>query len=255
MTPRRIASLGGAGIVAAIAALASYTHMRGLALRYGQNELIADLLPISVDGMMVVASVALGDGRRHRWSAWLAFWTGIAASVIANVLAAQPTAIARCISAWPAVAFVLVIEVITRGGRERDDPADAATERAGSIKATSPHAPRSKAKPRQLADPVERPVPALIAGNGPASSTQTAAVNGTAAPRPVRSAPQRTTPARHETRGQRKQRPVAETAAIAARIEAEKPGVTPAELAAQLGISTSRLRAIRRETRTRDLVA
>jgi hypothetical protein len=30
-------------------------------MRYGQPELISDLLPVSVDGMMVVATVALGD--------------------------------------------------------------------------------------------------------------------------------------------------------------------------------------------------
>jgi len=116
---RRVASIASALLVAGIAALASYTHMRGLALRYGQDRLIATLLPVSVDGMMVVATVALGDGRRYRWSAWLAFWTGVAASVVANVLAAQPSVIARCISAWPAVAFLLVVEVITRGGRLR----------------------------------------------------------------------------------------------------------------------------------------
>src|SRR4051794_25105781 len=116
MIRRRVASLAGAIVVAAIAALASYSHMRAVALRYGQPELIADLLPLSVDGMMAVATVALGDGRRNRWSAWLAFWTGVAASVLANVLAAEPSAVARCISAWPAIAFVLVVEVITRGG-------------------------------------------------------------------------------------------------------------------------------------------
>src|SRR4051812_45967177 len=116
MTARRFASLAGALVVAAIAALASYSHMRSLALQYGQSELIADLLPISVDGMMAVATIALGDGRRNRWSAWLAFWTGVAASVLANVLAAEPSVVARCISAWPAIAFVLVVEVITRGG-------------------------------------------------------------------------------------------------------------------------------------------
>jgi hypothetical protein len=103
MTLRRLASLAGAIVVAAIAALASYSHMRAVALQYGQPELIADLLPISVDGMMAVATVALGDGRRNRWSAWLAFWTGVAASVLANVLAAEPSVVARCISAWPSV--------------------------------------------------------------------------------------------------------------------------------------------------------
>jgi DNA-binding NarL/FixJ family response regulator len=55
MTLRRCASLGGALVVAVIAALASYSHMRAAALAYGQSELIADLLPISVDGMMATA--------------------------------------------------------------------------------------------------------------------------------------------------------------------------------------------------------
>ncbi len=114
---RRAASTGAALLVAAIAAYASYSHMRHLALAYGQDQAVATLLPVSVDGMLVVATVALGDGRRRRWSAWLAFWTGVTASVIANILAAEPSAIARCISAWPAVAFLLVVEVITRGAR------------------------------------------------------------------------------------------------------------------------------------------
>src|SRR5262249_3755874 len=96
MTLRRFASLGATLVVATLAALGSYAHMRAVALEYGQPELIADLLPVSVDGMMAVATVALGDGRRPRWSAWLAFWTGVAASVMANVLAAEPSVIARC---------------------------------------------------------------------------------------------------------------------------------------------------------------
>lgn len=116
---RRFASISAALVVAAIAAVASYSHMRHLAIQYGQDRLIATLLPVSVDGMLVVATVALGDGRRYRWSAWLAFWVGVIASVIANVLAAEPSTIARCISAWPAIAFLLVVEVITRGGRIR----------------------------------------------------------------------------------------------------------------------------------------
>jgi hypothetical protein len=117
MTLRRTASLSGALVVATIAALASYSHMRDVAVRYGQSELIAALLPVSVDGMMVVGAQPPREGGRDPRSAWLAFWTGVAASVIANVLAAEPSLVARCISAWPAVAFLLVVEVITRGGR------------------------------------------------------------------------------------------------------------------------------------------
>lgn len=122
MNVRRLASTTGALAVGGIAAIASYKHQQHLAVQYGQDPLIAAMLPFSVDGMVVVATVALGDGRRYRWSAWMAFWTGVGATVTANVLAAQPSTIARCISAWPAIAFLLVVEVITRGGRDRSAP-------------------------------------------------------------------------------------------------------------------------------------
>lgn len=129
MTVRRVASTAAALSVGGIAAVASYTHMRDLALQYGQPDVIATMLPISVDGMLVVATVALGDGRRYRWSAWLAFWIGVAASVIANVLAARDDVVARAISAWPAVAFLLVVEILTRAGRHEPDlPTEPAIE-------------------------------------------------------------------------------------------------------------------------------
>ncbi|MBC9005794.1 DUF2637 domain-containing protein [Micromonospora aurantiaca (nom. illeg.)] len=46
-------------IVAGVAALASYRHMRGLALEYGEDQLTASTLPLSVDGLVVVASIGL----------------------------------------------------------------------------------------------------------------------------------------------------------------------------------------------------
>jgi hypothetical protein len=210
MTLRRVASLAGALVVAAIAALASYSHMRGLAMRYGQPELIADLLPVSVDGMMVVATVALGDGRRNRWSAWLAFWTGVAASVIANVLAAEPSGIARCISAWPAVAFLLVVEVITRDGRGHS--ATTRVEPAAAENAT-PVVPALHASP----EPTRRDVPE----------------------RPAK-------PATRTRAGKPKRRPIAETRELAANLRTKFPAITQAELARQLGISATRLRQVER---------
>src|SRR5690606_10700676 len=56
----------GAFLVALAAAVVSYGHMRGLLLQYGESELVAVLLPLSVDGLVVVASVALAAGRRNR---------------------------------------------------------------------------------------------------------------------------------------------------------------------------------------------
>jgi hypothetical protein len=127
--------------------------------------LIASLLPFSVDGMMVVATMALADGRHHRWSAWLAFWIGVTASVAANVLAAPPSTIARCISAWPAVAFLLVVEVITRGGHRPMDRTHGGPDGAIGTKSTSETvarpARRSSAQTRELAAELRAKFPAL----------------------------------------------------------------------------------------------
>jgi hypothetical protein len=116
MTARKLASVSGTAVVAAIAAYASYEHMRALALAAGQTPGIAAVLPFSVDGMILVASVALVDGRQRKASAWVAFGLGVLASVLANVLAAGPTLTDRCVSAWPSVALLATVEVIARGG-------------------------------------------------------------------------------------------------------------------------------------------
>nr|BFE64982.1 hypothetical protein GCM10020063_095080 [Dactylosporangium thailandense] len=45
--------------IAGIAAWVSYTHMAGVAARYGEQGLAPYLIPLSVDGVVVVASVCL----------------------------------------------------------------------------------------------------------------------------------------------------------------------------------------------------
>ncbi|MEH1014586.1 DUF2637 domain-containing protein [Micromonospora sp. CPCC 206060] len=55
----KAAQILGTVIVAGVAALASYRHMRGLALQYGEDNLTASTLPLSVDGLVVVASIGL----------------------------------------------------------------------------------------------------------------------------------------------------------------------------------------------------
>jgi hypothetical protein len=54
-------------LIAGIAAWVSYWHMAGVALRYGEATGAAHLLPLSVDGLIVVASVCLVElGGRDR---------------------------------------------------------------------------------------------------------------------------------------------------------------------------------------------
>jgi hypothetical protein len=57
----------GVAVIAGIAAWVSYWHMAGVALRYGEATGAAHLLPLSVDGLIVVASVCLVElGGRDR---------------------------------------------------------------------------------------------------------------------------------------------------------------------------------------------
>lgn len=51
----------GTAVVAGVAAIVSYGHMRDLLLSYGETELVAHLLPLSVDGLLLVASLALAS--------------------------------------------------------------------------------------------------------------------------------------------------------------------------------------------------
>jgi hypothetical protein len=115
-----------AAAVAGIAAWSSYHHMIDVALRYGERAEVAYALPISVDGMLVVASVAMVDDqralRRIRPIARIAFTTGVAASVAANITAAQPSIGARIVAAWPALALLLVVELLGHPGRQAGRP-------------------------------------------------------------------------------------------------------------------------------------
>ncbi|GIF49342.1 hypothetical protein Afe04nite_38810 [Asanoa ferruginea] len=121
MDPTRIVSNVSTGAVACIAAWSSWTHMVHVALKFGERPEVAYVLPISVDGMLLVASTAIvNDRRAHRpvrWSARTALLTGVGASIAANIAAAQPTLGARIVAAWPAVALLLVVEMLSRTRR------------------------------------------------------------------------------------------------------------------------------------------
>ncbi|MBO3740004.1 DUF2637 domain-containing protein [Actinoplanes flavus] len=58
---------GATAVIAGIAAWVSYWHMVGVAIRYGEAGSSAYLLPFSVDGLIVVASISLVEvGARIR---------------------------------------------------------------------------------------------------------------------------------------------------------------------------------------------
>lgn len=54
-----VARIGGTTVIAGIAAYVSYFHMAAVVSRYGEHQPNPYLLPLSVDGLIVVASVSL----------------------------------------------------------------------------------------------------------------------------------------------------------------------------------------------------
>jgi len=90
--------------VAPVAAIASYDHQRTPAALAGEGWR-ALLLPVSVDGLVVAASMSMLVRRRAGLPAgalvWVSLRAGIGTSLGANVGAAEPTAIGRLVAAWP----------------------------------------------------------------------------------------------------------------------------------------------------------
>lgn len=68
----------------------------------------------SIVGVVTPQFVSLRTLRRRRWGVRAALFLGIAASVSANVLHAEPNAIARVISSWPPVAILIALELVSR---------------------------------------------------------------------------------------------------------------------------------------------
>jgi len=230
--------LGATTAIAGIAAWVSYWHMAGVAARYGETGASPYLLPLSVDGLVIVASVSLVElaGRIRLMEEALAAETAARTAEAAHTAQAARAAEAARV-AEPALAA-------GPAGRPALGP-DGAT-----ILTRAPAAGAA----------VEPGTPTHAGSRTRAGATPAKAAKVGAEARPKRPQPRRTTPARDETAPAKRaakstgkktvtarpRRPVEETAALAARIQADQPGLTQADVAAQLGITTQRLRQIKR---------
>lgn len=116
----RHTTVGAVLLVATVAAVMSYAHMQHVAHREGEAWR-SFLLPLSVDGLMVAASMVLLARRRAGLPGgvlpWTALLAGVAASLAANVAAAEPTPTARIVAAWPALAFAVAFELLLQQRR------------------------------------------------------------------------------------------------------------------------------------------
>ena len=130
MTGDRVIRFATAAVVCAVAAFAavvSYSHIYGLGRAHGQDGTAARLLPLSVDGLILAASlVLLHEARNGRDAPRLArfmLWLGIGATVGANIaFGAGYGLLGALISAWPAVAFIGAVEIAMQQVRRARGP-------------------------------------------------------------------------------------------------------------------------------------
>ena len=121
---RQVTTVDGLA-VALVAAVSSYEHMRALAATAGEGRR-AWLLPVSVDGLAVAASMTMLVRRRAgeatgAWRGWRCCWA-FGASLAANVAAAEPTLPGRLVAAWPPVGLLLSYELLLQQIRAGGGP-------------------------------------------------------------------------------------------------------------------------------------
>jgi Protein of unknown function (DUF2637) len=119
MTDRliRITTALAVAAVAAVAAVISYRHAYELVSTHGETGITARLVPFTVDGLILAASMLILDAnRRNQPAPPLARWclgAGIAATIGANLahgLGHGP--IGALVSAWPALALAGSFELL-----------------------------------------------------------------------------------------------------------------------------------------------
>ena len=102
--------------VAGVAGLISYIHIYRLTLTLHQPVMVARLMPIAVDGLVVVGSVVLlHSAPGQRWLGWVGVGPGVTISLFANVESGIGYGLLAAVWAGiPAVAFALSTFMLER---------------------------------------------------------------------------------------------------------------------------------------------
>ena len=95
----------------------SYRHCLAVVAAHGESGGVGYAYPVTIDGLIVAASLVLLDSARHGERApRLAWWTlggGIVATIAVNVLAGLDSgALGAVVAAWPAGALVASYELL-----------------------------------------------------------------------------------------------------------------------------------------------
>jgi hypothetical protein len=109
-------------VVGLIAAVVSYSHMVALGIGAGESWR-SYLIPVSIDGLMVAASMVLVIRRRAGLSAsgiaWGALIAGVLASLGANMADARPEVTAVLYAGWAPVALAVGFELLLQQRRAK----------------------------------------------------------------------------------------------------------------------------------------
>jgi hypothetical protein len=333
-------------IIAGIAAWVSYWHMAGVASRYGETGASPYLLPLSVDGLIVVASICLVElgGRISELQRSPATADQAALANIQTDTAGRPIPTdLQAAAARQTIPADLQVAAADRQTIPADLPGSEADGRQGPAHLQAPGADRSgiprdrqavaphrsrispgeseiseesasqaavgagsreapagsreaSARSREAAAGVigrdASAIPGLVPAPGSPSrrsnlppavlaeasaalpragsdgayaqpiprpqrqravpAQRSASPSVTAPASPASQAPRRQAPPARQSTGDRKRRDPAETVAIAARIKADRPGITETQLAGELGMSPSTWRKVRRDAAQAD---
>lgn len=259
--------LAATAAIASIAAWVSYWHMASVASNYGESQTSAYLLPVSVDGLIVVASVCLVElaGRIRVLEDQRRVTTGesatqqpVGAPAVAPVMFSEPPAVPVRPAMLPPLVTTATPEIpipVSPGV----GPISVGTRPAGPgplVNGSRVSTPAVSAPPRKATTATIAPRMSTERTSATVTdrfSTPDAAerIERLATTTPVKAMPARVTTNPTNLPGQRR-RPASETAKLVAEMQARHPGISPTELAEKLGISPSRLRAVRRESATSD---
>src|SRR5574341_2523375 len=84
----RLIAICGASMVAIVSLWISYGHIYHVARMAGESHMNAMLIPAGIDGLLIVAGVAVVSGRKD-YISYGSFAFGVIASLCANILSAS----------------------------------------------------------------------------------------------------------------------------------------------------------------------
>lgn len=161
-------------IVAGVAAYVSFGHIYEVATIAHQPKPLALALPLSVDGLMLIATLAMSEDKAANRSprAWarIGFWLGAAVSVAANLASTLvhygPQPLNLAVAGWAPIALLVSIEIVARPGKPKEETPAPATELKVPTEAEMAALPEAPTSPAPSGSKIGRPsIPAV---KGPA---------------------------------------------------------------------------------------